>query len=313
MQGIHRLLALKPICNQRLQLTFYKNLFAMVRVARVHRPSAVQLLNEQHTHHGVRQSQVGQADALMRRLFELWLQPIGATDHQSQIVALQLPVLEALRQILRAQRSAALIEHHDAASFGDGRFNALALGRVERGQRLGAARLGLDRFEPHLEFRWKALGIVVVGRLRPVGHMLPDGDNEQPHAFLVAAARTAPGFFAAPRAVVGLMTTVGTWASAWGAAVLRAGVLRAVAVLLPVAAVFLAAVLRAVVPAAALAFSAGAFLAAAPAARFTPGFLAATVAGAAVSALASSEAVRLDTLVLPSLTRTAFSPQISSR
>ena len=42
------------------------------------RPGAIELLGEQHPHHRVRQRQVGQPDAFVRRLAEGRIQPVGA-------------------------------------------------------------------------------------------------------------------------------------------------------------------------------------------------------------------------------------------
>ena len=60
-------------------------------------------------------------------------------------------------------------------------LETLTLGGVQRLQRLGATRLGLHSLELHFEFRWKTLGVVVVGSLCPIGHPLPHGNNQQLH------------------------------------------------------------------------------------------------------------------------------------
>ena len=71
-------------------------LFAVVGVVVVDRPCAVDLLDQQHPGHGVRQGHVRQANALRGLGLEFGVQPIGATDDEGHIVALQLPLLELL-------------------------------------------------------------------------------------------------------------------------------------------------------------------------------------------------------------------------
>ena len=61
-------------------------LFAVVGVAGIDRPGTVQLLNQQYPHHGVRQGQVRQANALVRRLPESRVQPVGAANDQRHVV-----------------------------------------------------------------------------------------------------------------------------------------------------------------------------------------------------------------------------------
>jgi hypothetical protein len=43
-------------------------------------PSAVELLDQEHPGHGVRQSHVGQADALVSGLPELWFETVWAAN-----------------------------------------------------------------------------------------------------------------------------------------------------------------------------------------------------------------------------------------
>ena len=51
--------------------------------------------------------------------------------------------------------------------------------------------LGLDGLEFDLQLGRKAFGVIVVGRLGPVGHLLPDGYYRQSHRLLGAVFRAA--------------------------------------------------------------------------------------------------------------------------
>jgi hypothetical protein len=66
-------------------------------------PSPIKLLEEQNPDHGMGQSQVRQANALMRRLLQASIQPIGAADQQSHITAVKLPSLQFASQGDRGQ------------------------------------------------------------------------------------------------------------------------------------------------------------------------------------------------------------------
>ena len=90
-------------------------------------------------------------------------------------------VAEVLQGRLGSEVGATLVQHHHAGAAGNGGLDALAFSGVQGLQRFGAARLGFDGFELDLEFRWKTLGVVVVGSLRPIGHPLPHGHNQQLH------------------------------------------------------------------------------------------------------------------------------------
>ena len=69
----------------------------MVGVIGIDRPGTVQLLYQQHTRHGVRQRQVGQAYALMRAGPKSWLQAVGPTNDQCHVATAGLPIVQALR------------------------------------------------------------------------------------------------------------------------------------------------------------------------------------------------------------------------
>src|SRR5688500_4072476 len=164
-------------------------------------------------------------------------------------------------------------------TLGDGAHYALSLRRIQRLQRLGSARLGLDGLELHPQFGRKTLGIVIPGRLGPVGHPLAHRYDTEFHPLRVgvffAAGLRAGLVFLAGAFFAGALVAVFTGARAVpaGAALLAVPVLFAVAF----AAVF------------AVAFLAGVFLAA--------GFSGWGIAG----------------LGAPNFRRTGLSPQISSR
>src|SRR5256885_666136 len=114
-------------------------LFPVVGMAGVDRPGTVQLLDEQHPHHGMRQGQVRQADALVRSLPEGGVQSVRAANDQGHVVALQLPALQALGQGLGRQIGAALIEHDDARAARNGGTRIVVLD--ERGTDRKSTRL----------------------------------------------------------------------------------------------------------------------------------------------------------------------------
>ena len=77
---------------------------------------------------------------------------------------------------------------------------AFALGGIKGFQAFRATRFGLDRLEFDAQFARKALGVIVPGGLRPVGHTLADGDHLQLHALRAGAFLAA--VFAVGLAVV---------------------------------------------------------------------------------------------------------------
>jgi hypothetical protein len=79
------------------------------------------------------------------------------------------------------ERGAALVERHDPRAPRNHRFDARALGGVQGVEGLGAAGLGLDRLELNFQLGREALGVIIPGCLRPIGHALPDGHDQQLH------------------------------------------------------------------------------------------------------------------------------------
>ena len=154
-------------------------------------PRAVKLLDQKHSHHRVWQRQVRQPQAFVRRLLESGIQPIGAADHDGHVIARQLPCLETLGQRHRANSGTALVKGHHTAIFCDGAFDAHPFSSQQGVECFGGARLGFDSLEFNPQLGRKALGVVVVGRLRPVGHLLPDGYYRQSHRLLGAVFRAA--------------------------------------------------------------------------------------------------------------------------
>src|SRR5437899_6112512 len=269
--------------------------FAVIRMTSVDRPGAIELLDQQNPRHRVGKRQVGKPDPLMRGGLEGRVQSIGPADDQCDIVALALPGLQPGGERFRGERCAALVQDNDAHALGDGRLDPLALCSVERFQGLGTARLCLDRPQFELELRRKALGVVVPGGLRPVGHALPDCDHQQLHDLEAAVLRAtflAAGavFFAAVFAaafLAGALFTTTVLTTGLGAALFAATFLPAGFCLATCSAARIA-VLAALERRSELFFAAGAFP-------------------------TSSEALTAVGFVAPSLVRTGLSPQISSR
>ena len=56
-------------------------------------PGAVELLNEQHAREGVREGEVGEAQAFVRCLAESGVKPVGAADEQRHVAACALLLL----------------------------------------------------------------------------------------------------------------------------------------------------------------------------------------------------------------------------
>ena len=132
----------------------------------------------------MRQSQIRKTNTFVGSLAKLRVESIWAADDKSDVTAPQLPLFESIGQGGCAQAGATLIQSYHARAFGNRLFDAFALRRIELLYGLGAARFGFDGFELDFELMGEALGVIIPGRLGPVGHPLANGNNQQPHKSL---------------------------------------------------------------------------------------------------------------------------------
>ncbi len=93
----------KPAAERRMRCrsgAAARRLFPVVGMAGVHGPRTVELLDQQHPHHRMRQREVREADALVRGLAEGRVEPVRTADDQRHVVAAQLPVLRRAARAL---------------------------------------------------------------------------------------------------------------------------------------------------------------------------------------------------------------------
>ena len=82
------------------------------------------------------------------------------------------------------------LSRDDAGPFGNRPFDPRPLCGVQRFQRFGTPRLGLDGLQLHPKLVGESLGVIVPGGLCPVGYTLANRNNDQLHSQYVRLCGT---------------------------------------------------------------------------------------------------------------------------